>query len=185
MVFYLLNWRLKRATLFTLTVTTHLKKMTDEQIGVLINELRSKKNYNEAYIGYFQYGGGPDESYIKANRQGLELHAAELLAAALETETEFEIGKQKTFGLDEGISDEESDFGFNYIELKKEKRNDIKAYSEYKETWKDNAFKVGCIGIGILLVVLVIIGFIIPRIFSTFSAVVEWEITKGFSSCAL
>jgi hypothetical protein len=136
------------------------KKMTDEQIGELINELRSKKNYDEAYIGYFQYGGGPDESYIKANRQGLELHAAELLAAALETETEFETGKEKTFGLDEGISDEESDFGFNYVELKKEKRNDIKPYSEYKETWKDKAFKVGCVGIGILLVVLVIVGFI-------------------------
>lgn len=134
--------------------------MTDGEIGKLINELRSKKNYDEAYIGFFQYGGEPDESYIKANRQGLELHAAELLAAALETKIEFESGKEKTFGLDKGIFDEESDFGFDYVELKKEKGNDIKPHSEYKETWKDKAFKVGCIGIGILLVVLIIIGFI-------------------------
>jgi len=70
--------------------------MTDEDIKKLIDDLRSQKNYDEAYIGFFQYGGGPDESYIKANRQGLELHAAELLEAALETEKEFEIGKEKT-----------------------------------------------------------------------------------------
>lgn len=134
--------------------------MTDKEIGELINELRSKKNYDEAYIGYFQYGGGPDESFIKANREGLELHAAELLAAALETETEFENGKQKTFGFDEGISDDESDFFFNYVELIKEKRNDIKPYAEYKKTWKDRAFEIGCVSIIILLVSLIIIGFI-------------------------
>ena len=134
--------------------------MTDKEIGELINELRSKKNYHEAYIGFFQYGGGPDESFIKANRQGLELHAAELLAAALETETEFEIGKEKTYGLDQDLLDDDSEFGFSYVELKKEKRNDIKPYSVYKETWKDKAFKIGCIAIGILLVVLLIIGFI-------------------------
>ncbi|WP_298239513.1 hypothetical protein [uncultured Algibacter sp.] len=134
--------------------------MTDKEIGELINELRSKKNYDEAYIGFFQYGGGPDESFIKANRQGLELHAAELLAAALETETEFESGKEKTYGLDQDLLDDDSEFGFSYVELKKEKRNDIKPYSEYKETWKDKAFKIGCIAIGILLIVLLIIGFI-------------------------
>ena len=132
--------------------------MTDEDIKKLIDDLRSQKNYDEAYIGFFQYGGGPDESYIKANRQGLELHAAELLEAALETEKEFEIGKEKTFGLDEGISDPESDYDFDYVELKKENRNEIKPYSEYKETWKDKVFKVGCIGIGILLIGLVIVG---------------------------
>lgn len=132
--------------------------MTDEDIKKLIDDLRSQKNYDEAYIGFFQYGGGPDESYIKANRQGLELHAAELLEAALETEKEFEVGKEKTFGLDEGISDPESDYDFDYVELKKENRNEIKPYSEYEETWKDKVFKVGCIGIGILLIGLVIVG---------------------------
>jgi hypothetical protein len=134
--------------------------MTDKEIRGFIDELRSQKNYDEAYIGYFQYGGGTDESYIKANRQGLELHAAELLAAALETETEFETGKQKTFGLDEGISDEESDYGFDYVELKKEKRNEIKPYSEYIETWKDKLIKLGFIVFGILLIGFIIIGLI-------------------------
>nr|BFF38676.1 hypothetical protein BACY1_04810 [Tenacibaculum mesophilum] len=134
--------------------------MKDEEIGKLINELRSQKNYDKAYIGYFQYGGGPDESYIKANRQGLELHAAELLEAALETEKEFEDGKIKTFGLDEGIPDEESDFFFDYVELKKEVRNEIKPDFEYNETWKDKIFKFGCFGILIGLGILTIIGLI-------------------------
>ncbi|MDA9057479.1 hypothetical protein N9K49_06515 [Flavobacteriaceae bacterium] len=134
--------------------------MTDKEIGKIINKLRTEKNYDEAYIGFFQYGGGPDESYIKANRQGLELHAAELLAAALETETEFETGKQKTFGLDQDLLDDNSEFGFNYVELKKEIRNEIKPYSEYKETWKDKVFKTGCVIIGISLVVLLLIGIV-------------------------
>ncbi|PHR93978.1 MAG: hypothetical protein COA80_12945 [Leeuwenhoekiella sp.] len=134
--------------------------MNDKKIGKLINELRSQKNYDEAYIGYFQYGGGPDESCIKANRQGLELHAAELLEAALESEKEFETGKIKTFGLDEGIPDEESDFFFDYVELTKQVRNKIKQNSEYKETWKDKMFKYGCFGILIGLGILIIIGIV-------------------------
>lgn len=134
--------------------------MNNKEIGKLINELRSQKNYNEAYIGYFQYGGGPEESYIKANRQGLELHAAELLEAALETEKEFENGKIKTFGLDKGISDEESDFFFDYIELKKEARNEIKPDSDYKETWKDRLFKYFFFGVLIGLGLLIIIGIV-------------------------
>ncbi|KAA5820432.1 hypothetical protein FPF71_17725 [Algibacter amylolyticus] len=134
--------------------------MNDKEIGKLINALRSQKNYDEAYIGYFQYGGGPDESCIKANRQGLELHAAELLEAALETEKEFENGKIKTFGLDEGISDEESDFFFHYVELKKEARNEIKPYPDYKETWKDKLIKYFFFGILIGLGLLIIIGIV-------------------------
>ena len=134
--------------------------MTDLEIRKLIEELRNRNNSDDAYIGFYQYGGGPDESYIKANRQGLEIHAAELLEAALETRAEFEKGKEKTFGLDNKLYDNESDYGFDYVELKKEKRNEIKPYSEYKETWKDKIFKVGCIGIGILLIAFIIIGFI-------------------------
>ena len=132
--------------------------MTDKDIGKLIDELRNQRNYDEAYIGFFQYGGGPDESYIKANRQGLELHAAELLAAALETKTEFKTGKQKTFGLDQDLLVHDSEFGFDYVELIKEKRNDINPSSVNKENWKDKAFKISCIAIGILIVVLIIIG---------------------------
>ncbi|HHC80147.1 MAG TPA: hypothetical protein ENK46_09715 [Flavobacteriia bacterium] len=134
--------------------------MTDLEIIKLIEELRNRNNSDDAYIGFYQYGGGPDESYIKANREGLEIHAAELLEASLETKTEFEKGKEKIFGLDNELYDKESDYGFDYVELKKEKRNEIKPYSEYKETWKDKVFKVGCVGIGIILIGLIIVGFI-------------------------
>lgn len=134
--------------------------MSDKEIAELISQLRDEKKYDEAYIGFFQYGGGPDESFIRANRQGLELLAAELLAAALETETGFEAGKEKTYGLDQDLINDESEYGFSYVELKKGSRNDIKPYSEYEETWKDKAFKIGCFAIGILIVVLLIIGFI-------------------------
>jgi len=134
--------------------------MTDKEIAGLINKLRSEKKYNDAYIGFFQYGGGPDESYIKANRQGLELYAADLLAAALETETEFEAGKEKIYELDQDLMDSHSVVRLDYIELKKEKLSEIKPDPEYKETWKDKAIKIGFITIGILLILLIIIGLI-------------------------
>ena len=132
----------------------------DKEIGKLINQLRSQKNYDEAYIGYFQYGGGPDEGYIRANRQGLELHAAELLEAALETENLLEDEKKDTFGLDEGISDQESDFFFDYVQMINKVRNQIKPYQDHRETWKEKAFKIGCIGLGLIIIGLTVVGLV-------------------------
>lgn len=134
--------------------------MNDKDIEKLIEQLRNQKNYDEAYIGYFQYGGQPDESYIKANRQGLELHAAELLEAALETKAGFEDNKMKTFGLDEGISDIEGDYFFQYVELIKEVRSKVNPNSDYQQTWKDKAIEKILIGVLISIPILAIIGFI-------------------------
>lgn len=135
--------------------------MKDKEIGKLIEELRSQAKYDEAYIGYFQYGDGFDESFIRANRQGLELYAAEILQAVLETEKEFDKEtKFKIFGLNPKILDEESDFFFDYIELVKEKRNEIKLNYQYKETWKDKMAKYASFGILIGLGLLVIIGLV-------------------------
>ncbi len=132
--------------------------MNDRKIGKFIDELRNPKNYDEAYIGYFQYGGGTDEGYIKANRQGLELHAAELLEAALQTEIDSNSKKLKTFGLDEGIIDKESDFFFDYVELVKESINEISPTREYEESWKDKLIKFCFFGVVIVLGVLILIG---------------------------
>jgi hypothetical protein len=107
--------------------------MTDDEIRKFINDLRDKQKFDEAYIGFFQFGGGSEESFIKANRQGLEMHAAELLEAAVTKYND----KSKSYGLDEGIQDIEGDFSFQYVDLKVGKRGEIKPSPDYKETWTE------------------------------------------------
>ena len=117
--------------------------MTDDEIRKFINDLRDKQKFDEAYIGFFQFGGGSEESFIKANRQGLEMHAAELLEAAVTKYND----KSKSYGLDEGIQDIEGDFSFQYVDLKEGKRGEIKPSPDYKETWTDKVFLIGCIAV--------------------------------------
>ncbi|WP_132706154.1 hypothetical protein [Winogradskyella wandonensis] len=136
--------------------------MTDEELKKIITELENRNEKEKAYFGFYQYGGGPDESCIKANRKGLELYAVELLKAGLESETrEYEKNKVESVGLNTDWTDENGEFFFDYVELtNKDKKSKDKSFPENKETWKDKAFKIGCIGIGILLIGLTIIGFV-------------------------
>ncbi|UOQ55426.1 hypothetical protein [Hymenobacter cellulosivorans] len=56
--------------------------MTPEEIADFTARLAAETPATEASFGIFQYGGGPDESFIRANKQGLQLFAAEMLQAA-------------------------------------------------------------------------------------------------------
>ncbi|UOQ74683.1 hypothetical protein [Hymenobacter cellulosilyticus] len=56
--------------------------MTPEEVTEFANKLAAETPASEAYFGIFQQGDGPDESFIRANKQGLRLFAAGLLRAA-------------------------------------------------------------------------------------------------------
>ena len=60
--------------------------MTDRKIENIVSELDKNNEKDEAFFGFYQYGGDKDESCIRANKQGLELFSAELLKARLEIE---------------------------------------------------------------------------------------------------
>ena len=60
--------------------------MTNEKLQNIIAQFDEKELKEKALFGILQYGGGPDESFIKANKEGLELFALELLKSASETE---------------------------------------------------------------------------------------------------
>ncbi|ARN77036.1 hypothetical protein BST97_02920 [Nonlabens spongiae] len=134
--------------------------MNEKEIASLINQLRNQKNYDEAYVGYFQHEIGSHDCYIKANRQGLELHAAELLEAALKINEITANSKTPILYLDEGIVDKESDITLFDLELKKGTRNEIISEPVYIETWTDRLTKYLIIGIIILLLLLIIVGII-------------------------
>jgi hypothetical protein len=122
--------------------------MTDEEIKKFINEIRNEQKFKDAYIGFFQYGGS-EESFIKANRQGLEIHAAELLEAAITNYND----KSKSYGLDEGIQDIEGDFSLQFVDLKEGTKEDIKPTPVVEQTWKDKASNVGCIALAIVILI--------------------------------
>ena len=136
--------------------------MTDEELKKIITELENRNEKEKAYFGFYEYGGGPDESCIGANRKGLELFAVELLKAAIESETfEYEKNKLQSVGLNLDWTDKNADFFFDYVELtNKNIDSNDKTFPEYKVTWKDKVLKIGCVGVGILLVGLTIIGLI-------------------------
>lgn len=56
--------------------------MEKDELQQIIDRLEATHSKDDAYFGIFEYGGDPDESFIKANKQGLGLFAAELLKAA-------------------------------------------------------------------------------------------------------
>ena len=95
--------------------------MTNSEIQEFISSIHQRNSIDQAYIGFFQYGGGPDESFIKANRQGLELYAAQLLSAGIEIDKRlFEKGTVETFGVNSDIVSDETEIDIHYIELKRE-----------------------------------------------------------------
>lgn len=59
--------------------------MDKEEIQVIVDQL-NEFDLTNARFGIYQYGGGPDESYVKANKEGLLTFAKEMLLAALQEE---------------------------------------------------------------------------------------------------
>jgi len=126
-----------------------------DQLQQIIDQIENEDLKSEAYLGIFEYGGGPDESYIKANKQGLQLFALELLKAARDSDDLLNNENEQsifTLGFDEIWVDDESTTFIQYVEPTKEIRERVKS-EPYKETWQDKVARFGCI-IAILLAVL-------------------------------
>ncbi len=133
--------------------------MTDEALIKIITELENRNEKEKAYFGFYQYGGAPDESCIKANRIGIELFAAELLKAGIASENlKFSKNRVERIELSSDWIDVDGGFFFDHIEITDKIKLADESFPEYKETWKDKIYLIGCIGMGIILVGLIIIG---------------------------
>jgi hypothetical protein len=131
-----------------------------EDLQIIIDELEASNSKEDAYFGIFNVSG-QDECFINANKQGLELFAADLLKASLRAEDLLAQNPKSVFPLsyDEDWMDEESDILIQYVEPSIEERKKTKA-EPYKETPKDIVIKVGCVVGLVVTVVSSIIGFI-------------------------
>ncbi|MEA5404461.1 hypothetical protein VB776_16130 [Arcicella sp. DC2W] len=133
--------------------------MTEDELQNIINKFDETELNKQAIWGIFQYGGGSDESFIKANKEGLELFALELLKASIESNKIIEDKKDKVIPLDyygDWIY-EDADTYLQYIELIDEKQTS-KPKVEYKTTLSDKLMPYIFIAILIILVVAIFVG---------------------------
>lgn len=131
--------------------------MDKEELQKIITKLESENLEKDAYFGIFMYGGDSDESYIKANKQGLELFAANLLKASNEVNELLSSNEEEVYDLDFDWIDENSETIIQYIEptLESGPTNNSETY---QETWKDKIQKMGCIAVLVLVLASIIIG---------------------------
>ena len=136
--------------------------MNKEELQNIIDKLESENPKEKAYFGIFEYGGGPDESFIKANKQGLELFALEILKAARDTEELLNDDKGESvfpLGFDEDWIDDDCSTYIQYIEPTNEIRT-ITKREPYVETWTDKTMKFGCISTILIAIVSAIVGIV-------------------------
>ncbi|QNF31561.1 hypothetical protein HUW51_02030 [Adhaeribacter swui] len=133
--------------------------MDKDERQELIKQLESANPRNKAYFGIFQYGGGSDESYIKANVQGLELFAATMLKAV--SQFDQACAKNETIDIAQYTDDwvnKDSTTSIDYIEPILEEIEKPKL--EYKQTTLDKLVPMGCFSVLILAVISGIVGFV-------------------------
>ncbi len=135
--------------------------LTKEELQKIIDQFDEDELKCHGIFGISQYGGGSDESFIRANQEGLELFALELLKAAKETDNVLSDPEKKVipFNYDEDWVDENSDTFIQNIELIADKQK-LKPKSEYKSTFVDKLVPLGCGLIVITLLISVVLGFV-------------------------
>ncbi|MGV6861231.1 MAG: hypothetical protein ACWA41_05640 [Putridiphycobacter sp.] len=134
-----------------------MKELEKEELNKIIELLERSNSKKDAYLAIYQYGFGPDESFAKANKDGLELFAAQLLKASLETDKILSDKDKNIIPLNYNEEWIEGEIFIQYIES-----TDKKGYEARKEVYKESFFAklipVGCFGVFIFIVIAAIVG---------------------------
>ncbi|MEA5137968.1 hypothetical protein [Arcicella rigui] len=134
--------------------------MTDEELQNIINSFDETTLKEQAIWGIFQYGGGSDESFIKANKEGLTLFALELLKASLESKKIKENPNEKFIHIDcdENWNLKDAETYLQYIEIIDEKQHS-NTFIEANYSMFDNVMMYLLMIIGFILLVALWMGF--------------------------
>jgi len=118
--------------------------MDDQKIQELINQFDREKLKENAYFGIFQYGGRKDESYIKANKEGLLLYSMYLLIASKNINNIIDDSKDNTIPFERYTDwiDEDSTTIIDYIEKFKDKNE--KVIETNKSNFFEKLIPIGC-----------------------------------------
>lgn len=133
--------------------------MTQEELENIIKGLETSVSKETSTFGIFQYGGGADESFIKADKAGLILFSIELLKAAQKSnEPLSDIDKSIIpIEFEEEWINEKSDTVIQYIEPVKERQSRT-PQATHKDTIADKLLPIGCIAVLALLIFALFVG---------------------------
>jgi hypothetical protein len=123
-----------------------------------IKSIESDSSKEEAFFAFYQDEEDLDNEHIKANSDGLKQFACFLLRIAYNIDPRKSEYPPDTFSIDQSLYLPEDSSIIKYLELRKEKKSDYKKPPEYKTTWKDKLFPIGCIGIVVLFFICAFIG---------------------------
>lgn len=134
--------------------------MTKEELQKIIDQFDEEELKKHGIFSIRQYGGGSDESYIKANKEGLELFALELLKSSRDAESVILNPEKNIIPLnyEESWMDEFGDTCIQYIEPIKRKQ-ELKS-KKHQQTFFDRLIPAGCIITIILIGIAAIIGLV-------------------------
>lgn len=135
--------------------------LTKEELQKIIDQFDEEDLKQQGIFGISQYGGGADESFIRANKEGLELFALRLLKSARDTEDILSDREKNIIplGHDENWIDEGSDTFIQYVEPIQDKQK-LKPKSEYKSTFTDKLIPFGCGLIAMIILISVTVGLV-------------------------
>ena len=131
--------------------------MNKEELNRIIELLENSNSKEEAYFAIQEYGGGPNESFIKANKDGLELYAAQLLKASLNSDEIINDEIKNLIPLEYEEGWVEGEIFIHYVEPIDGKEIDNEK-EKYKETFIDKLIPIGCITILLVIIVSAIVG---------------------------
>lgn len=134
--------------------------MTKEDLQKIIDQFNKEELKQDGIFGISQYGGGSNESFIRANKEGLELFALELLKSARDIEATLS-DKEKClmpFVYDENWVDENSETFIHYIEPLADKQT-LKQKVDHKLRFADRLGLFGCLIFALVLVGSILVGF--------------------------
>jgi hypothetical protein len=135
--------------------------LTKEELQKIIDQFNEEELKRQGIFGISQYGSGSDESFIRANKEGLELFALELLKSARDTEAILSDTEKNIipFDYDENWVDENSDTFIQYVQPIADKQK-IKPKTDHKTTFTERLMPYGCGLVAIILVIAVIVGLV-------------------------
>lgn len=133
--------------------------MTQEKLQKIIEELEVEVAKDKATFGIFQYGGGSDESFIKADKGGLMLFALEILKAANKYDITLNDKNKNIIPIKfkESWFSDQSDTVVQYIEPVNERLPNEKPVN-HKDTIFDKLLPFGCYAVLIFLVATLLVG---------------------------
>jgi len=133
--------------------------LTNEELKESINDIDKQDLKKLATFGIFAIGENWDEIAIKANKEGLQLFALELLKASQQTKNVLLDKENNVIPIDSNAEwiNPESDIKILYVEQVDKTHKEDKVDNK-KETFADKSMKYGCFAILILLLIALVVG---------------------------